>query len=65
MEGDFDRGGLVLCRDETGREVARGLVNYPAREIERILGHGSDAIAERLGYVAESELVHRDNLVIL
>ena len=64
VEGDFDRGAVVLCRDEAGREVARGLVNYPAREIERILGHGSDAIAERLGYVAESELVHRDNLVL-
>jgi glutamate 5-kinase len=64
VRGDFARGEVVLCRDEEGREIARGLVNYSSEEALRILGCASDAIAHRLGYAAEPELVHRDNLVL-
>jgi glutamate 5-kinase len=64
VEGTFERGDVVVCRDRSGAEVARGLVNYSAAEARRILGAPSDAIAERLGYGGEPELVHRDNLVV-
>ena len=62
--GDFQRGDLVLCVDEDGREVARGLVNYNAEETRRILRQPSARIEELLGYVDEPELIHRDNLVL-
>jgi glutamate 5-kinase len=29
------------------------------------MGHGSERIAELLGYVDEPELIHRDNLVLI
>ena len=64
VRGDFARGEVVLCRDEQGVEIARGLVNYSSEEAGRIRGCASDAIADRLGYAAEPELVHRDNLVL-
>ena len=63
--GDFQRGAVVACIDEHGQEIARGLVNYNAQEIEKIRGRPSSEILELLGYVDESELIHRDNLVLL
>jgi glutamate 5-kinase len=63
--GEFERGEVVSCLDESRREVARGLVNYNAQETRRILRTPSGEIEARLGYVDEPELIHRDNLVLL
>ena len=65
VEGQFSRGALVSCVDEHGLEVARGLVNYNADEINRIKGQASEHISSLLGYVDEPELIHRDNMVLL
>lgn len=65
VSGDFERGDLVSCVDPDGREVARGLVNYRADEVRKISGCASSAIAEKLGYLAEPELIHRDNMVLV
>ncbi|MBC7781404.1 MAG: glutamate 5-kinase, partial [Proteobacteria bacterium] len=62
--GEFDRGELVRCVGPDGAEIARGLANYPAAEIARLLGVQSRDIESRLGYVGEPELIHRDNLVV-
>ncbi len=64
VEGQFGRGEVVACFDSHGREIARGLVNYPAEEVERLLGQSSEHIEQILGYVAEPELIHRDNMVV-
>jgi len=65
LSGDFERGEVVSCLDPDGHEVARGLVNYNAGETRRILRAPSHEIEARLGYIDESELIHRDNLVLL
>jgi glutamate 5-kinase len=65
VSGSFERGEVVSCCDATGREVARGLVNYAATEAQRILRCPSQDIAARLGYIGDPELIHRDNLVLL
>ena len=65
VDGDFNRGELVDCvAENTGRTVARGLVNYSSAEARRILGQPSSRIESILGYVDEPELIHRDNIVI-
>ena len=64
VDGDFKRGELVVCLGPSGKEIARGLVNYSAAEAEKIIGQPSSQIEALLGYVDEVELVHRDNLVI-
>ena len=64
VEGEFDRGDLVVCLDPAGEEVARGLVNYNAAESKQIIGQPSSRIEELLGYIDEMELIHRDNLVL-
>ncbi len=65
VTGDFARGEVVACVDETGREIARGLVNYGASEARRILGRPSSEIEAILGYVDEPELIHRDSLALV
>lgn len=65
VEGNFDRGDVVACLDDEGKEIARGLVNYNAAETVRILRKPSSEIEKILGYIDESELIHRDNLVLL
>lgn len=65
VEGDFGRGEVVACVSPDGREIARGLVNYGAEDARKILGQSSDKIESILGYVDESELIHRDNLVLV
>lgn len=65
VQGVFQRGDLVRCVDESGREVARGLVNYSAEDASKIKQQGSDKLSAILGYSADPELIHRDNLVLL
>jgi glutamate 5-kinase len=64
VEGEFERGDLVICLDPAGHEVARGLSNYNAQDARRILGARKEELATRLGYPAVPELIHRDNLVV-
>ena len=64
IEGNFERGDLVTCVALDGAEIARGLVNYSAADASKILGLKSEDIASRLGYAADVELIHRDNLVV-
>ena len=65
VSGQFERGEVVSVAASDGREIARGLVNYGAAETARILRRPSAEIETILGYVAEPELIHRDNLVVL
>ncbi|GAB1260667.1 glutamate 5-kinase [Aurantivibrio plasticivorans] len=64
VDGVFRRGELVRCVSTTGKEIARGLVNYSSEEASKILGSTSDQIEEALGYRDDEELIHRDNLVL-
>ena len=65
VDGDFQRGAAVACRAPDGHEIARGLINYSGSESRRIAGHGTQDIEGLLGYIDSSELIHRDNLVLL
>jgi glutamate 5-kinase len=63
VSGEFQRGDLVSCVDSTGRERARGLVNYASNEAAVLKGKASADIERVLGYHGEEEMIHRDNLV--
>lgn len=65
VDGEFNRGDLIACIDQTGREIARGLINYNSAETRLILGKASSDIEAILGYIDEPELIHRDNLAVL
>ena len=63
--GHFNRGDVVSCVDSTGREIARGIVNYNSSDTRRIVRKPSSEIEAILGFADEVELIHRDNLVLL
>ena len=62
--GDFSRGEVIAILDGQGQEVARGLANYAAAEARLLCRKPSSQMSELLGYAAEPEMVHRDNLVL-
>jgi glutamate 5-kinase len=64
VEGEFEFGDLVRCCDLIGKEFARGLVNYPGRDVRLIKGLHTSKIETTLGHKYCDEVIHRDNLVI-
>ena len=64
VEGDFARGDVIAILDAQRVEIARGLANYAAAEARLLCRKPSSEMEALLGYVAEPEMVHRDNLVL-
>jgi glutamate 5-kinase len=64
VEGDFSRGDVIAIRDENGLEIARGLANYASAEARLICRKPSTEFESLLGYMAEPEFVHRDNMIL-
>jgi glutamate 5-kinase len=64
VQGDFSRGDIIAICDPQGNEFARGLANYASAEARLLCRKASSDIEKLLGYVAEAEMVHRDNLVL-
>jgi len=64
VKGDFGVGAAVCCIDPDGVSFARGLVNYNASDIRKLMGLRTNQIEKRLGYKHYGEVIHRDNLVI-
>jgi glutamate 5-kinase len=64
VEGAFGVGDCVRCVGPDGTEIARGLVNYAAAEVERIKGAHTRDVPRLLGYKGSDEVIHRDDLVV-
>ena len=60
-ELDYD---VIILSDSSGTELARGLTNYSAADLDKIRGLKTDQIAEVLGHRPYDEVVHRDNLTV-
>jgi glutamate 5-kinase len=65
VKGDFARGDAVSIIDPEGREIARGLAGLGREEADLVKGKNSTRIEQILGYDTRSEMVHRDNMVVL
>src|ERR1700678_791041 len=61
VDGAFDAGDPVNLNDENNNTVARGLVNYDAKEIPGLMGRSTKWLSSRLGQEYEREVVHRDD----
>jgi len=64
VSGDFERGTIVRVNNPDGQEIARGVVNYSAEEINCIAGKQSREIEKILGEKDYDEVIHRNNLWI-
>ena len=65
VEGEFSRGDVIAVRDPEGAELARGLANYSSGEARMLCRKPSSEFERLLGYAAEPEMVHRDNMVLM
>jgi len=65
VEGNFLRGDIVNILDPEGTRLGCGITNYDADELIEIKGIHSDKISSRLGHDYGSEVIHRNNLVML
>jgi len=65
VEGKFERGDIVNIYSPEGSRLGCGITNYSSADIGAIKGAHSGEIATLLGYDYGSEVVHRNNLVIL
>lgn len=65
VSGKFSRGDVVRINDQAGKLVARGISAYSSNDMDKILGHHSKDILTILGYDYGSEVMHRDNMVVI
>jgi len=65
VEGQFQRGDIVNICNPEGSQLGYGITNYSSADIEVIKGAHSGKIVSLLGHDYGSEVVHRNNLVVL
>jgi len=65
LEGEFERGDTVHVAVAGGGQIARGIVNYRAADLGRILRRHSEEIEGLLGYHYGDEVIHHNDLVLL
>ena len=63
ISGKFSKGDHVKILDKKNNECARGLSSFTSDEIIKIMGNHSNQIEKLLGYVAKSEVIHKDDMV--
>ena len=65
VEGQFQRGDIVNICNPEGSRLGYGITNYSSADINVIKGAHSGKIVSLLGHNYGSEVVHRNNLVML
>jgi glutamate 5-kinase len=65
VSGAFERGDTVRVLDPSEKEIAQGIVNYPSRDLSRLVRRRSEEIESILGYNFGDEIIHHNNLVVL
>lgn len=65
VEGVFARGDTVTISNGDGRRLGYGIANYAGEDVERLRGRQSGQIGEILGHDFGSEVIHRNNMVLL
>ncbi|MCJ8324926.1 MAG: glutamate 5-kinase [Rhizobiales bacterium] len=65
VAGSFDNGDTLDVINLGGKVIAYGLTNYNSNDATRIIGKKSHEIADILGYAGRTNIVHRNNLVLI
>ncbi|RJX71735.1 glutamate 5-kinase [Vibrio sinensis] len=65
VRGEFSRGGVVRVTDAHGKLIARGISSYSSQDLSKIIGKHSKDIVAILGYDYGSEVIHRDDMVVI
>ena len=65
IAGNFKKGDNIVIVDNNNIDIARALSSFTSEEINKIKGLQSNQIENILGYASKSEIVHKDDIVIL
>ena len=65
IDGFFKKGENVLVMDQNNNQLARGLSSFSSDEINKIKGKQSKEIEKILGYFSKTEIIHKDDMVLL
>jgi glutamate 5-kinase len=65
VSGRFRADDAISIERGDGREIARGLSRYDARDVRKLIGARSGEIEARVGHYVGDEIVHRDDLIVL
>ena len=65
IDGFFKKGENVLVLDQNNNQLARGLSSFSSDEINKIKGKQSKEIEKILGYFSKTEIIHKDDMVLL
>lgn len=65
VKGEFRRGDVVNIYDSQDNHIGCGIPNYSSKDITTIEGAHSEAISSLLGYEYGSEVIHRNNMVLV
>jgi glutamate 5-kinase len=65
IDGFFKKGENVLVLDQNNNQLARGLSSFSSDEINKIKGKQSKEIERILGYFSKTEIIHKDDMVLL
>ena len=65
IDGFFNKGENVLILDQNNNQLARGLSSFSSDEINKIKGKQSKEIEKILGYLSKTEIIHKDDMVLL
>ena len=65
IDGIFSKGENVLILDQNNNQLARGLSSFSSEEINKIKGKQSKEIEKILGYLSKTEIIHKDDMVLL
>ena len=65
VSGEFARGEVARITNRHGDLIARGITSYSSRDLAKIAGKHSNDILAILGYDYGSEIIHRDDMVVI
>ena len=65
INGNFKKGENVIILDQNDNQLARGLSSFSSVEIDKIKGKQSREIEKILGYLSKTEVIHKDDMVLL
>lgn len=65
IDGNFEKGDIILIRSEDKEHIATGITNYSSTDLKKIIGINSEKFKLILQIEnPKTELVHIDNLVL-
>ncbi len=65
VTGEFNRGDVIDIVHENGERLACGITNYGSDDIKRFMGHHSSSVSSVVENDFGSEVIHRNNLVVM